>query len=207
MLPLVRRFRVSGLAASALVLVIGISGSLYAVYRIERGLWRAAEQSFLQDARKLCTAVEERINLFGYGLHGARGLFAASEHVERGEFRAYMKSRYMTKEFPGACGFGFIERVSQEQLHEFLTSARAGGMPDFRLRNPRSARQYDLVLFLEPQPRNNAAIGFDIGADPVALEAFERAMLSAQPSMTARAMPLLGQQRPSTFLMMLPVYR
>src|SRR5690606_23481316 len=192
MLSFFRRFRVSGLAASAFVLLIGICGSLYAVYRIERGLWRAAEQSFVHDARKLRTAVEARINLFGYGLHGARGLFAASEHVERSEFRAYMKSRYMTTEFPGACGFGFIERVPHEQLHEFLTMASADDLSGFRLRNPRSAQHYDIVLFLEPQPQNIAAIGFDIGADPVALEAFERAMLSAQPSLTARAVPLLG---------------
>ena len=48
-----------------------------------------------------------------YGLMGARGVYAATESVNRQQFQHYVESRNLAAEFPGVRGIGFIERVQR----------------------------------------------------------------------------------------------
>jgi CHASE1-domain containing sensor protein len=84
--------------------------------------------------------IRNQLNVITYGLAGANGVFAASESVERHEFRAYVGSRNLPVEFPGVFGFGYAEYVPEHELSGFLERVRRDKQPEFRLRRRTSRR-------------------------------------------------------------------
>uniref|UniRef100_UPI00257F5759 CHASE domain-containing protein n=1 Tax=Reinekea sp. TaxID=1970455 RepID=UPI00257F5759 len=109
-----------------------------------------------------------RINLYQYGLTAARGaiLMVGSENLKRDLFRTFINSRAVDTEFPGARGFGFIQRVSQADLPDFVAFAQADGWPDYTLKelSPNPDERF-MILYIEPVERNIQAVGLDIGSE------------------------------------------
>ena len=78
------------------------------VYQSYQHYHSEGELQFNSLADRLTNEVVRRMKQPIYGLKGARGVYASSKSVERLEFRAYVESRDLPKEFPGVIGFGFI---------------------------------------------------------------------------------------------------
>src|SRR5689334_5462691 len=98
--------------AAAVVLSIGLTLTAAAV------IWKQqrarAEAQVQQDnqVENLRDDLMKRLTMPVYGLKGARGAMAATGgRFDRTAFRAYVLSRNLATEFPGAHGFGFIQRV------------------------------------------------------------------------------------------------
>ncbi|MBL9164270.1 MAG: CHASE domain-containing protein [Planctomycetaceae bacterium] len=149
------------------------------------------------------------------GLKWARGVYAASERVTRAEFAAYLASQDLAVEFPGAQGFGFIERVPADKLESFLAAERADGAPDFHLKHlPAHDRTHAspkndhlIIKYIYPLQQNAVAWGLDIGEDPIRRETAERAILSGEPKITGRVHLVQDSQTRCGLLYFLPVYR
>ena len=86
--------------------------------------------------------------------------------MERAEFRAYVASRDLAREFPGALGFGFIQRVPRAALDAFIAAERADGAPDFAVRTSGDAPDLYVVKFCEPEEANHESVGYDAGSEP-----------------------------------------
>ena len=186
--------------------LIGLSGGA--------GLWKHREVQ--SDARaqvefstqRISADVSRRFTQAVYGLNGARGVYAASESVNRAAFRAYVESRDMPKEIPGVRGFGFVQRVQRLDLDAFLRAERADGAPQFVLRQLSDTAQQDLLIikFIEPAATNQGALGLDIGSEPLRRSAAQRAIDSGQATMTSPITLVQDEQKTPGVLLYVPVY-
>ncbi|MEJ1973947.1 MAG: CHASE domain-containing protein [Lacunisphaera sp.] len=90
--------------------------TLIGAYHAAESARTEARLQFERLADRLSVELQRRMRQPVYGLNGARGVYAASQSVERAEFRAYVESRDLPREFPGVLGFGFIRRVPRADL-------------------------------------------------------------------------------------------
>ena len=151
-----------------------------------------------------------RFELYERGLRGARGaiLAAGPNELTREQFRRYVASRNLVKEFPGASGFGFIRRVPETSLASFLTETQKQGLPDFRIRNLTSNTdeldELMVVQYIEPEVTNISALGLNMASDPVRRLAAIESEKNDSAILTGKL--TLVQGNVAGILMMLPVF-
>ena len=167
-------------------------------------------QRFDTLAARAAAQVQNRMQLYEYGLRGARGaVIAAGGHaITRQRFREYAASREVEREFPGARGFGFIRYVPVADEARFLRAARADDWPDFSIRQltPHGGDRY-VIQYVEPVQPNVEAVGLDIASEANRREAAERAMRTGRPALTGPITLVQATgQRLRSFLLLLPVY-
>ncbi|MBB2487029.1 response regulator [Mitsuaria sp. WAJ17] len=159
----------AGLAGPLLLLALGALVAAWVQYRLAQNQRAYVAQRFDAATEVVLSALQERMRTYEYGLRGARGAVIATgpELIDRPRFRAYMASRDLAREFPGARGFGLIRRVPVGAEEAFLDVARADGWPDFRIRQIQPWDQdRQVIQYLEPIEGNEAAIGLDIMSEP-----------------------------------------
>lgn len=208
------------IGATVTVLALGLTFSVLAVLGANRGVRLEARAHFEQLAERIVSEVQSRANRIVYGLKGARGVYAASQSVERAEFENYVASRDLSAEFPGAIGMGFIERVMREDVDAFLAAERADGAPDFQIKNmsefaadslasagEASSPDLFVIKHIFPLEPNRAAWGLDIGSESVRREAAERAVRTGEPTISGRISLVQDARKRTGFLYFVPVYR
>ena len=190
-----------------IIIVVGVLLSCWGA-RSARALYhQQAHDRFDRLAERLGRELERRANLPVYGLMGARGVYAASKSVERLEFRSYVESRDLAREFPGVLGFGFIQRVPRSELDAFIAAERADDAPDFNVRTSGDAPDLYIAKFIDPLSLNRPAWGFDTGSDPVRREAILRAVRTGEPAISGHLALLQDAKKRPGFIYAVPVYR
>jgi PAS domain S-box-containing protein len=199
--------------------------ALWALFALALGLvatglgarWKAHDNAqivaskFSSVAHDTVQTIRQRMLLYSYGVHGARGaaLSAGFEDLTRQKFLNYMESRSIETEFPGVRGFGLIRRIAAPQEEAFIASQRAKDWPEFTLRQlqPHAGERY-VIQLLEPIATNAAAIGLDIASETNRKAAADLAVQSNGPAITAPITLVQAQGRSQTsFLLLLPIYR
>jgi signal transduction histidine kinase/CheY-like chemotaxis protein len=143
-----------------------------------------------------------------------RAFFNASEKVERLEFHAFCQS--ILEHQPGLQALEWIPLVTdaERRLHE--ESARQDGFPDYRVTErekqglmiPAHKRdEYFPVYYIEPLEGNELALGYDLGSNPVRLEAIELSRDSGKVVATSRVTLVQDLEEQYAFLVFLPVYK
>lgn len=201
------------MAMAGLALMLGLLFTGAGVFWVNNTFQSQARERFDRLADRVQTDVQDRLNAPLLGLRGAAGVYAASNSVERAEFRAYVQFSQLGRDFPGVRGFGFMARVLREDLDRFIAAERADDEPAFAVSampgSPTTPSAPDLyvVKFMEPQARNQAALGLDVGADPLRREAIERAVATGEPTLTRKTTLVQDQQQSPGWVYLLPVYR
>ena len=156
----VRRTRL--IAVGVLAISLGVTAAI--VWHWSRHNAAVTQVRFAEAAEHVADLVVARVQIFEYGLRGARGaMLTMAEPTRRDLFRVYGRSRQLDREFTGARGFGFIRRVRAEDEAAFVETARRDGKPDFAVRqlSPHAGERY-VIQYIEPAERNLPAIGLDI---------------------------------------------
>ncbi len=192
----------------AVVTFLGAMGLMFiAAYHARQSHRTEAWNRFERLADRLALDLQRRMKQAVYGLNGARGVYAASKSVERGEFRAYVESRNLPVEFPGVVGFGFMQRVPRAELDAFIAAERADEAPDFAVRTSGSAPDLYVVKFIDPLGPNRTAVGYDAGSEPTRRAAIERAVRTGEATLSARVALVQDELRRVAFHYFVPVYR
>lgn len=123
---------------------------------------------FDQSADRIEAETRRRFAQPLYGLAGARGMYATGLNVTRRDFRAYVDSRDLPREFPGIRGFGFIQRVQRADLQRFQARERADGAPAFAVRTQGDAPDLYVIKYIEPLAKNFSAWAPTSARNPVA---------------------------------------
>ncbi|MBC7896944.1 MAG: PAS domain S-box protein [Cytophagaceae bacterium] len=165
------------------------------------------EEVVVRETRELVS----RVQSFESGLRSVRGVVMAAgpDQLTRETFRAYIASRELEREFPGARGFGFMRRVPTGAESAFVALARRNGSAGFSIHSlgPVTSERY-IVQYIEPADRNPGAVGLDIASDPQRRAAARRAINTGAATLTPPIKLVQASGATSgAYGFFLPVYR
>ncbi|MEG3620055.1 CHASE domain-containing protein [Magnetovibrio sp. PR-2] len=168
---------------------------------------------FDQRLTPLAQAVERNLSEYINVLKFLEGFYAASTHIDRGEFDAF--SRRFLEELPGLHALSWNPLIPNAQRDAFETATRQDGFDGFTIRErlptgtliPAGERdEYVVVHYIEPFVRNRSAFGFDVASNPVRKVALELARDTGRPMATGRITLVQDQQEQFGILVFMPVY-
>ncbi|WP_167784632.1 CHASE domain-containing protein [Ramlibacter rhizophilus] len=189
------------------ILAAGLLLTAWAAVLAQQAQQAKVQARFESHVDRLQDEVHRRVLLAEYGLRGARSAFAVKPALDREDFARMVRSRHMVREFPGLQAFAFVERVPRGELDAFVRrEERQTGEP-FPVRTSGDAADLLLVRYVEPLGPNRAALGLDLGADPVRRQAFEQAVSRNAAVMSSRLVIARDPARSLGWLMLLPVMR
>lgn len=167
-------------------------------------------QELARQADRVAQQVESRFGLYEYGLRSMRGAILAGggAAIRRETLAAYTQGWELSREFPGARGFGFIRRWPLGHEAEALRRARADGMANFEVRElaPNPGERF-VIEYIYPQAANQGATGLDIASERNRRDAALDAARTASVRLTGPITLVQADQKPRQgFLMLLPVY-
>ena len=158
--------------------------------------------------------VDSGLSSVVYTLATLRGLFAASEHVSREEFSAYVQ--FVIVEKQGVSGFSWNQRVAHDERANYEEMMRAEGLENFRIKekNPDGAftpapehPEYISITYIEPWQENAMILGFNVASDPVRRDALIRARDTGLFAITEPLQLLRDDKRLPGVIVFYPVYR
>src|SRR5687767_6705125 len=196
-----------------LVLGVGLAISVAAWKFTEERVGREAETKFQHQVAQAVGTLDRRVQDNLSLLIGLRGLFAATAHVDREEFRLYLSGFNVSQRYPGVRLVSFVRHVKHEEKAAFEESVRSdrsvdtGGYPQFAIHPPGARPDYLVVTYLEPVAGNQGAFGFDVYSDPTRRAAVERARDSGQPTSSAPIRLVADADRQISVALRMPVYR
>lgn len=181
-------------------------------------LWQAAQSEAERNLRNNFHArvddsirrIQQRMLDYEQVLAGVRGLFAASNSVERREFRAFVAALNIEKSFPGVQSVGWVAMVPNHQKKAHIEAIHKEGFPEYTIKPEGDRDLYAVVVYVEPfYGRNIRAFGQDHYADPVRRHTINQArdLNAAFISGKVRLAQETDQRVQAGFQMALPVYR
>lgn len=194
-----------------ITLLVGGLLTCAVTYNVQHSNVIRVNQAASDASIKLKEEVTSRIELYQYGLRGARGavLTAGENAITRETFEQYSRSRDVDEEFTGARGFGFIRRVLQSDIDYFTSIARNDGWPDFSIKmlNPNFNEHY-VIQYIEPVERNRQAVGLDIASERNRREAAAESLYTGEVRLTGPITLVQASGKPQqSFLILMPIYR
>lgn len=192
-------------------LLVGLLLGSWLAINVHRQNQADLDESFDLLTQRASLQLQQRMQLYEYGLRGTRGalITGGDEKIGHEHFLAYSASRNYAREFPGARGFGFIRRVPASEEEAFLQYARADGWPDFAIRQltPHAGERF-VIQYIEPVANNRAAVGIDVASEDNRRSAALQALRTASAVITDPITLVQADGKKNQgFLILLPVYR
>ncbi len=192
-------------------LVLGLSVAAVGQYwqSEERSAVRQHELRFANVAEHITYTLARRMHRYKLLLQGLRGLFNASETVERAEFQDYVASLSLDECCPGVQAVGFCRHVRAADLAAYSERQAADGNANFSVFPAGQRSSYCPVMFIAPcSGLNTRALGFDAYSEPARRDAFERARDTGESVVSDRVMLMQfdGQRPCPGILLVAPVY-
>ena len=193
----------------AAVFFTGIVLTLSAVYYASRTIELRTRTQFETTALRVRHSIRERFEIYDAMLHGAAGFIAVEKQVTRTRFRKYVERLSLEVTYPGVQGIGFAPKVPVSEKDAMIAVIRQEGEQQFRIWPETNQPDYFPVTYILPEnPRNEAALGFDMFGEPARREAMERARDTGKSSASSKV-TLIQETTPEKqpgFLIYFPVY-
>ncbi|MEC5161448.1 CHASE domain-containing protein [Janthinobacterium sp. CG_S6] len=193
-----------------LTLLVGVGLTVFIWQLIAVATERRAHERFATLVGNIEQRINERMQTYELGLRSTQALFKASGRVERAEWRDFVATLAVDRNFPGLQVVGYAEALAPAARDGFERVVRAQGFPRFRLWPEGERAGYTAITLFEPESAGNwRAFGYDMFAEPVRHAAMARARdwgdaaLSGKVTLVQEA----GAKAQAGFLMYLPVYR
>ncbi len=200
------------LPVAALMVGVAVAAGAFVVER--RALNHLDDVRFDQLIQTASDRVRERMVVYTNALRAGASMYQASERVTRNEWREFANSMGLMERYPGIRGLGVVVPVTPEHLEEFLVWERFDGAPNLQLKSyPEAATsrglgdEHFIVLYLEPEQQNTAAIGMDLSSEPARRAAAIRARDTGHPAITTQIPVFQDPLARPGFLYYLPVYK
>ncbi len=173
-----------------------------------------ARHDFERHAENLSRAIEVDVADYVAVLRSVVALFAGSHTVERSEFGAFVNG--LLAQHPGMHGLSWNARVSADEREAFERSVRSEGFPHFQITErdaqhrlvPAARRsEYVPVTYVEPEPANERALGFDTASSSERRHLQAQARDSGELAVIARVRLVQQQDEGVSALLCVPVFR
>jgi len=189
------------------VFLFSLTLTMLVAYQAQRENSARIAEKFERLSARVEADVKRRMALPLFGLKGAVGVHTASENLTAAEFRSYVNSIDMARQFPGVSGFGYIVPVMRQDLATFEARQRKDVSPEYTVKTAGNGSQMYVIKTIEPIESNRPALGFDEGSESVRLEGIRRAIASGTPSLTGKISLLQDVQHRPGLLYMIPVFK
>jgi PAS domain S-box-containing protein len=181
-------------------------------------LWQNAKQNASQKlqsnfdsrAHEVDTLIKQRMMAYEQVLRGVNGLFASSKNVGRSEFRDFVSTLHLEKNFPGIQGVSFARVVPAAEKSKHIAAVREEGFPEYTIKPEGEREIYAPVVYIEPFTGLNLRVhGFDNYSNPErsAVVNMARDSSDAVISGKIKLMQETDKDIQAGCLMFLPVYK
>ena len=160
--------------------------------------------------REAISLIDYRMHIYKQVLYGTSGFLAASNSIERVEFKQYVETLDLAENYPGIQGVGLSLIVPPAKKAQHVASIRSEGFPEYAIWPVGQRDIYTSIIYLEPfDARNLRAFGYDMFSEPVRHAAMQNAIDTGKPQLSAKIKLVqeTGEQDPAGFLMYLPIYQ
>ena len=188
---------------------LGLLATVFASLQVKQNIEQDTVKQFAFTSDHVTLKIHERLAAYSLILRGGAALFAASNSVDRKEWRAYVETLRPGGSVPGIQGIGFAQAIPPNQLAAHIAQIRGEGFPDYTVRPPGERSLYTTIIYLEPfRDRNLRAFGFDMYSDPVRRAAMEQACDTGEAALSGKVelMQETGAEVQAGALMYVPVY-
>jgi signal transduction histidine kinase len=210
-----RHLRHGGVAYG--VLLISLLLTALAWYYVRQNVGVQTRVRFDETVRATQEVIERRTKADLNAMFGARGLFYASEAVDRAEWHDYVEGIEPGSGFEGLQALSYAEHVTPEERGAFVRQAREEGLPELRPDlDPGGERSaYFPITYVGPLDEANAKmLNYDSYADAAHREIMDLAGDTGEPRATRMVYVLTEAPPDSTadlalrtgFVVYLPVY-
>ena len=194
------------------LVVLGLTLSLTYV------LWDDARKNALKELKasfvfrqlEAAEKVNQRMLDYDQMLRGLRGLFRASENVNREEFREYFKALNIFERYNGIQALAFVDFVSGAEKNQHIAKIQQEGFPNYQIWPFTQRAYYAPVVFIEPfDTINQRAFGFDRASDLVRRTAMEHARDTNSTIITGKISLVQhsGINNSAAVIILLPIYK
>ena len=171
---------------------------------VQQRLASQAETRFELLAQREIERLREHLDRHSLGLRGARGLFLEdAETVSPEQFSRYVDSRDITREFPGALAWAYVERLPGAEAGRHLQAAHG---IDWQPAAAGDDAEVRILRLLEPVVAGLPARGSNLAALERLAPALDAALQNGAPMLSAPQAWNASRQTPGLILAM-PVYR
>ncbi len=181
-------------------------------------LWRDAKQNAVQElqsnfafrVQEVDSLVKQRMMTYEQVLRGVVGLFASSKNVGRGEFRNFVSTLHLEKNFPGIQGVSFALVVPATEKGRHIATVRKEGFPKYTIKPEGERGIYAPVIYIEPFTGLNLRVpGFDNYSNPERRAILDKARDSGDAVITGKIklMQETNKDIQAGCLMFMPVYK
>ncbi len=160
-------------------------------------------------ANEVALGLERRLQSNADLLRGVAGLFAASDQVDRDEFKQYVEGLQLERHYPGIQGIGFSQWLNAAQLPAHEAEIRGQGFAGYTVHPPGRRDHYSAIVYLEPFDwRNQRAFGFDMFTEGIRQEAMRRSVETGEAILSGKVTLVqeTDEDTQAGFLIYLPVY-
>lgn len=170
-----------------LVFLLAILPGLAVTVAVHSAAERRIEAEFLRVADLAIDRVVSRLQQHVVVLRAARGLLSATGGgVARDEFLRFLSSVDILTELSGVQGIGFARMIASTDTALAEEEMRRHYGLDIAVRPATDQPWRTPIVLLEPQnPRNSAALGFDMYSEPLRRRAMDLAISTGEARMTA----------------------
>jgi PAS domain S-box-containing protein len=156
------------------------------------------------------TSIRQRLDTYVNLLRGGASLFAIEQKVTRKQWQVYVERLELSR-YPGIQGFGVSACVRPSARDELLARMKGEWNGDFRFwsDDPNTPEEH-AIIFLEPDnPRNHAALGYNMFSEATRRAAMEQARDKGEPVLSGKVRLKQEMNDPHGqpgFLIYVPVY-
>jgi CHASE1-domain containing sensor protein len=115
-----------------ITLAVIIFLTFYVWFEVKNTAAREAAERYNLYTNESQAAILKRISAYEQVLKGGRGLFQVSDTVTREEWKTFIKSLEVDKNYPGILGIGYTVLVKKAQKEAHEKRVRAEGFPEYR---------------------------------------------------------------------------
>lgn len=192
------------------VLLAGLLFTAAVCYNLAAVEQAEDEERFRGEVQRINGAIVNRMQTYEALLRSTAGLYAASDQVSRQDFKNYFDHLGINQRDSGIQGIGYSIRVDRSHRATLIEEQRSSGRPSFDIWPDSGREEYHSIIYLVPEdPRNQAAIGYDMSTDPVRRAAMERARDTGQTAASGIVkliQEIDAKDVQAGFLIYLPVY-
>ena len=203
--------RTYSLLPAGLVFFSGVLLSSFAGWNFKQRIETEAVSHFSFVCDQITEAIHRQLDAVELVLRGGAAVFAASENVDRQEWKSYVDALQALNEIPGLQGVGFAERLSIADLERHRATVLAEGFTGYDVYPSGDTRTVLApITYIEPFAANREALGFDLLSQAAARYSMERACDIDDAALSSELqLPVTGNGTDTrgNVLMFIPVYR